>query len=177
MIPVPAFNPAKDGITHINVYSNGRTKLGQKLSHFDHAPWVTADGLFDCFEGWWFWQLVDSTGSQMALFGTPDREPLRIMTGLQAKEYGTAIVGKKKDWPADVTLGSFKAKYVSAAKAKLLQYPDLANLLKSSTLPLVHYYVIPVRQGSPITKSDPRGDWIMKVWEDFRFQLQNGQPL
>lgn len=171
------YNPADDGITHINVYSNGKTELGRKLSHFNHAPWDTADDRFDCFEGWWFWQLAGASGNQMSLFGTPDREKLRTMTGREAKKYGTEIVGPKRDWPDSVNLPWFQAKYKDAAKAKLQQHPDLAQQLETSSLPLVHYYVVAERNGEPIVNSDQRGHWIMEVWEDFRHKLQNNMPL
>ena len=169
----PKYNPAGDGVTHINVYSNGKTKIGQALSHMHHAPWNTADGQFECFEGWWFWQLAGNSGVQLALFGA-DREKLRTLNGKDAKKEGTAIVGKKNDWPEAASLATFKAKYEAAAKAKLVQYPDLVVLLRTSTLPLVHYYIVKEYKGELFTYSDPRGDWMMDLWGLFRYKLQHG---
>ena len=47
--------PQNDGITHINVYSKGKTTLGRWLTNFAHTPIDTIDGHFESIEGYWYW--------------------------------------------------------------------------------------------------------------------------
>lgn len=45
--PEPKFHPKTDGVDHINIYSRGRTPLGQALSNFAHTPFEhPKDGKF-----------------------------------------------------------------------------------------------------------------------------------
>ena len=38
------YKPKDDGITHINIYSQGKTQLGRFLSNFEPSPIETEDG-------------------------------------------------------------------------------------------------------------------------------------
>jgi len=45
-----------DGVTHINIYSKGKTKLGRLLTNFAHTPFTHAEyGQFASVEGFWYW--------------------------------------------------------------------------------------------------------------------------
>jgi len=41
-----------DGVTHINIYSKGKTSLDRALSNFAHTPIETVDGKFASIEGY-----------------------------------------------------------------------------------------------------------------------------
>jgi hypothetical protein len=49
-----------DGITHINIYSKGKTELGRWLSNFTYHPIETEDGKFDSVEGYWVINHIDN---------------------------------------------------------------------------------------------------------------------
>lgn len=117
-------SPSKDGIDHINVYSKGRTSLGQFSSNFAYAPFTCEDGKFNCVEGYWYWLSV------------PD-DRLRIAIGYSAKKLGRELRGENSlDTP------EFRRKIEAAIRAKFAAYPEYLRALKENDLPLVHYYVI-----------------------------------
>ena len=118
------WNPDEDGITHINIYTRGKTPLGRFLTNLTFAPFKhPVHGEFSCVEGFWFWL---STGKQ--------HEALRQMGGFEAKTWA-----KKQDKvPMDPE--EFEREVKSAISAKLRAYPAMLNQLIDSTLPLTHYY-------------------------------------
>lgn len=49
-------NPELDGIDHINVYSQGKTKLGRLLSNFANTPFeIPGLGRFQSVESYWYY--------------------------------------------------------------------------------------------------------------------------
>lgn len=114
----------EDGVTHINVYSKARTKLGQFLSNFAHTPIDTEDGRFASLEGYWYWlKTGDST--------------MKVVHGYQAKKYGKQCKGRDPQMPWD----EFQSKFRVALDAKMKAFPGALRELKATTLPLAHYYV------------------------------------
>ena len=52
--PSIQFNPEDDGITHINIWFQGKTELGRMLSHFYELPFTHPFfGDFKTMEGLW----------------------------------------------------------------------------------------------------------------------------
>ena len=44
-----------DGMTHINVYSKGKTEIGRWLSNFAYSPIdLGNEGYFSSIEGYWY---------------------------------------------------------------------------------------------------------------------------
>jgi hypothetical protein len=117
------YNPQEDGITHINIYSKGKTELGRWLSNFAYAPIETEDGPFNSIEGYWYWL---SCGYDI----------LRRLSGYRAKITGRNFGGK--DW---VFTESFRTKIKKAIEIKLKTYSEKLVELKQTDLPLAHYYV------------------------------------
>lgn len=118
------FLPEKDGITHINVYSKGRTELGRLLSNFADTPFRhPVHGWFRTVEGFWYWL---KTGMIY--------EQLRDMEGWEAK-----MLGRK--W-AVVETDNFDTKIKTAIRCKLIQHPAILCALIDNELPLAHYYVV-----------------------------------
>lgn len=71
-------NPDEDGITHINVYSKGKTELGQLLSNFAYTPFVHSEyGKFNSIEAFWYYYF---TGCK--------HDDLKLLYGYKAKEKG-----------------------------------------------------------------------------------------
>lgn len=117
-----------DGITHINVYSGGKTELGRWLSNFTKAPFqLVTDGSFDSVEGYWYW---------LQLSGVEGREGLRKLSGISAKK-----LGQKLREGVEVTYDDeFKTKIKTAIAMKILTYPNMFDKFIESTLPFTHYY-------------------------------------
>lgn len=142
-------NPEEDGITHINIYSQGKTALGILLSNFTYLPMFLPEGTFDSLEGYWYWLL------------TKDDRLMRL-SGHQAKKLGQKLT-QKKEWlknPIDIK----RFKIAMGAKSR---HQDIEYLLKQSSLPFVHYYVFNGKVVEP-----KNGKWMLEEWELIRKELK-----
>jgi len=139
-----------DGIDHINVYSKAKTKLGRRLSNFEHLPFECEDGRFNSIEGYWYYLGTDS----------PQREQLRTLSGYKAKELGRSL-DKLKIEPA-----VFRKKIKAAITIKICS-SDIWRDLAISELPLVHYYAYGTK---PVFA--PQHDWIIDHIIDLREWLK-----
>lgn len=139
-------DPKKDGVTHINVYSKAKTKLGKFLSNFTKAPFVhPEDGQFNSVEGYWYW------------LSTKD-DTLRGLHGFQAKAHGRKVDGK--DW---VDTDEFKRKIKMAVRAKMDHNQAMKAEFTKSRLPLHHYYVYGGKVVEP-----KEGRWFIEFLEALR---------
>lgn len=139
-------DPTLDGVTHINVYSKGKTKLGKFLSNFTHTPIETEDGHFESVEGYWHW------------LGLRD-DKLRTLYGWEAKKYASNSVKTFK-----LTEEEFKNKIRKAITIKLETNPDKLSELRNTVLPLAHYYVF-----NGFAK-DAGYKWILEHINSFRIE-------
>lgn len=70
---------ANDGIDHVNVYSKGKTELGQFATNFSHCHIIIdEDGPFESIEGYWGWLGLSDD--------CPVKESLRTKYGYAAKK-------------------------------------------------------------------------------------------
>jgi len=145
-------NPNEDGITHINIYSKGKTLLGRLLSNFAVTPFThPTHGKFQSVEGYWYWLLAESN---------PQRDKLRTLSGWRAKQFGREL--QTPDWPAEKDTTFYENIY-SALEAKLEATPLLQELLGKSTLPFEHYYVY----GDKVIDVT-QGKWLIEFWDNAR---------
>jgi hypothetical protein len=141
-------DPSKDGISHVNIYSGGKTTLGISLSNFAVAPIETDDGHFESIEGYWYWLGTD----------IPLREDLRGMSGKEAKLFGRSL--KEKSAVEDL---NFEQKIKAAILTKLVTYPEILWGLVDLKLPLAHYYNYGGRT------IEPKGcGWLTEYLESFK---------
>ena len=152
----PIYNPEEDGITHINIYRQAKTELGRMLSNFYHSPFIFEPyGYFASAEAYWYWYL---TGQQ--------HNELRTLSGFEAKKAGRKYRNDRLDvlglTDDDLTIME------NMLICKIAHNPQIAALLKESTLPFVHYYSY---HGNVIV---PEGfDWLSANFEDIRTVLQD----
>jgi hypothetical protein len=153
-----SFDPASDGVDHINLYSRGRTPLGRLLSNFAHTPFdLPEHGPFASVEGYWYWLQCEPASR---------RERLRALHGFAAKKAGRTLRIQDRRRTDDL---EFRRAIARALREKTRQTPGLAGMLGASTLPLAHYYVF---QGSVVT---PAGnEWILEALDFFRGKLRRG---
>ncbi|EKD22616.1 MAG: putative phage protein, partial [uncultured bacterium] len=70
-----------DGVTHINLWINGRTRLGKMLAHFYESPFVHPYfGPFNSMEG--FWHYIQNKERDDAL---------RSLSNMAAKNYAKGM--------------------------------------------------------------------------------------
>ena len=118
------WNPDDDGVTHIDIYSKGKTELGRWLTNFSYSPFNNPEyGKFLSMEGFWYWV---STGMK--------EERFRTLVGFKAKELGKTmkVVDVGEEFESIIKQG-IRQKLISD-KAKLRE-------LLECNLPLAHYYV------------------------------------
>lgn len=151
----PMYNPDEDGITHINIYSQGKTELGRLLSNFAYSPFVYEPyGAFASAESYWYWYL---TGQQ--------HEGLRTLYGYQAKAAGQKYRNDRLD-VLGLSDSDFKVMEEMLVH-KIAHNPHIAELLQESTLPFCHYYVYSTRVIVP-----DGIDWLSDTYEVIRTALK-----
>lgn len=148
-----SFDPEKDGVEHINVYSRGTTELGRFLTNFYHQSIQTEDGRFESVEGYWGW-----LGS-----GAQDRDSYRKLYGFDAKK-----AMNEEPIKGRIDENDFKRKIKKAIAYKIATNAKMALELKKSTLPFVHYYNY---KGKIVVVDDC--DWIMEFLENLRKLLKS----
>jgi hypothetical protein len=146
-------DPSEDGVTHINIYSKGRTELGRLLSNFAHTPTDTVDGRFESLEGYWYWLLIGD--------GT-EREELKKLHGFAAKKRGKELAKRDYTYEYGEQI-KFKEKFEAALFRKIEQHGELNRLFYESTLPFKHYYVYPNKIVEPY-----ESQWILDYLEELR---------
>lgn len=141
-----------DGISHINIYSNGKTELGRWLSNFAYTPIVVPEhGLFHSVEGYWYWLSYEE-------------ESLRLPYGIWAKRLGQDFAKTKERIIRD----DFQERICKAIDIKIKSDMDKLMDLAESTLPFAHYYVF----GGKVKDAGAQYDWIVEHIEMRRSVLQ-----
>lgn len=143
------FDPGKDGIDHINIYSQGKTELGIWLSNFSYCNIELSIGNFKSIEG-----LIYFLGSF--------DESLRSLYGYKAKSEGQKL-DRNIRLPKDIFQNYIKM----AMEQKLKSNSDLSLKFIFSELPFTHYYNY---KGKIVV---PRGwNWQIEYWEKLRKDLK-----
>ena len=159
LLPEEKPDPQYDGVDHINVYSRGRTPLGQELSNLAHQSLQHPKyGFFASVEALWYWL---GTGMQ--------HDHLRRLYSHSAKSAGIRLTGV----PVDQTF--FNDTIKDGLRLKVVQNPKLCEALKKSTLPLRHYYVYGTNPF--VIHERKKHHWQMECLEDIRNQLKNGTKI
>lgn len=155
-LPATEFDPALDGVDHINVFSRGRTELGQLLSNFAHTPFTLPDhGTFGSVEGYWYWlQCEDEVA----------RERLRPLYGFRAKKVGRDL--RIPDYGRVHDL-EFRRAIARAIREKIRHHRAIAEMLAACTLPFAHYYVY---GDTVVVPAD--NEWILETLDFFREKLR-----
>jgi hypothetical protein len=147
------YDPEKDGVTHINVYSKGRTLLGQMLTNFARTPFKhPVHGHFASMEGYWYW--IKSGGIH---------DHMKRLYGHSAKSAGIKL--------PIIHRTDFKELIIEGIRCKLLQNPDILAELKKNTLPLAHYYVYGTTTYKVVEK--PEQQWQLDAIEAVRKEVCN----
>jgi len=124
------YRPEDDGVTHINVYSKGKTEIGRQLSNFANVPFEHPQyGHFSSIEGFWYWLSLGKV-----------RNDFRSLYGFKAKETGKIVREEVKKLGKVPHVENFEAQIKKAILCKITQSQNLIGLLKENKLPFTHYY-------------------------------------
>ena len=137
-----------DGITHINVYSKGKTELGRLLSNFAHTPFKYNNEIFQSVESYWYYS---KTGNL----------DFKDLIGYKAKEC------YRNKYPKNYKGSNpSKEQLKEIYKLKLQHHPNIKKLLLQNNLPLAHYYIM---DGKQIDANEFL--WTVKLWEEIKDEL------
>ena len=138
------YNPELDGITHVNIYSKGKTDLGRFLTNFAHTPITLSEGTFQSIEGYWYW------------LGSHD-DRLKALHGFEAKQFGRLCNRNYR-----LTEDNFQRKIKIAISVKMAHWPVYLRELQMLKIPLAHYYVF----GNSVK---PAGfEWLVAYFESMK---------
>ncbi len=156
LTPRPASDPAHDGITHINISSNGATQLGRDLTHFAAIPFIhPIYGPFKTMEGFWHYVKGEDTDDNY-----------RTLTASKAKAYAKNRRTVKRP--------NFINIIKEANFCKIEQNEALKVLMIDSRLPFEYYYLY----GPEQLKIQPNhAPWLCQSFEEIRRLLKNGERV
>lgn len=158
MIDISQFAPQNDGVTHINIFSKGKTELGRRLSHFDKSPFIHPYfGPFNSMEGFWYYIRAVK----------PD-DKLRMLIGHEAKFYGRELESR--------FLPNFQTIIMDANYQKIMQNPEIKDLMIESTLPFDHYYTFGSYNAIKQVRLQ-QFSWLVEGFEQIRRKLKNGETF
>ena len=145
------FDPNEDGVSHINVYFYGKTRIGRLLSNMsNHPTYHKVYGHFAGCEGAWYYLCT----------GMKD-DKLKVLSGFEAKKYGKKL---KRIYNPNM-----RDEMWEMVKWKIDNTPEILNGFIESDLPFVHYYHY---NGKVIVPKN--SDWLMEELNYYREELING---
>lgn len=157
------FEVNEDGITHINVFSKSRSKLGRMLSNFANTSVTTETDKFITVESWWYWMKMKNINESclVPLFTDEQLSEIKEKAGKDAKDYFRALY-KTDSSEYSPTKAQLKVTY----KLKLEQHPEVKELLLKNTLPLAHYYMMFNKKVSADSTL-----WTALLWDEIKNEL------
>lgn len=150
--------PDEDGVTHVNVYSQGKTELGKFLSNFARTPIETPEGRFESIEGYWHY---------LGLPANSGREQLKNLYGAEARKVGQELRKKYGTERRD----DFKDKIREAIVTKLETYKDKWINDDLRFYPLEHYYV----SNGAIRDQRKQFGWLTDMIEEEINRIEAGE--
>lgn len=155
---IRVFEPANEGVDHINIYSGANSALGRFLSNYSHSPFECKDGKFSSIEGYAQWIINESAEPRK-------RERLRFLFGHEARNYGLNLSDYRD---LDDSQNEVRNRIKNAIIAKIEANPEMKNELRSSKLPFAYYY-----RKSGKAHMVAELDWIIEFIASYRQSLQS----
>lgn len=161
--------PEEDGITHINIYSKGKTELGRRLSNFYKCELIYGSETFASVESWWYWMKMNNINknSSNPFFVQEHFDIIKKKAGNDAKNYF------KNNYPEDASkFNPTEEELEKILRIKLDSDPELQKMLYHNVLPLTHYYVW---DGKKMDKT-PHQE-LVRLWEKISEEKYPGIEL
>ena len=172
------YNVKDDGVTHVNIYSGGATRLGRDLSNFTYFVNQTPHGEFSSMEGYYHYlKLLRSIENT----SVPEDdikdivvqlETLRTKSGRPAQLLGRELrkrLAAQRVWIKDEPDSEFNQFFEAALLSRVINDPALRDRVVSNDLPYVHYYA-----STHYVHYKPHFDWlaerVMSVAEQIKEQ-------
>ncbi|MGL5398255.1 MAG: hypothetical protein ACRDBQ_23770 [Shewanella sp.] len=144
------YHTEEDGVTHINVYSGGKTNLGRFWSNFHHSNTMTPHGLFSSLEGYYHYlkvlrSVIEAKKSVEQLGIHYQLEKLKSVYGKAAQQAGRELrkhLASLGIYTLDVPDEWFNANFKEALVNKLNDDKQMQVEVFDNQLPYLHYYVM-----------------------------------
>jgi hypothetical protein len=171
-------NKEDDSISHVNIYSRGKTPLGQVLSNFAHTPITVGDDTFESVESWWYWTKMNkiNDSSLVPIFDDQQLSTVKTLVGNDAKTYFRNQYTVKDTTQFNPTKEELKQIYL----IKLEQHPRIIPMLLNNTLPFAHYYIMKNKDTGIYEKVDNNYLWTADLWREIKEEMKNfaeNQPI
>lgn len=166
----------EDGITHINIYTGGKTELGRFLSNFTHMEQDTEHGRFSSLEGYYHYLKLMRSVNEADIPNCiregviKDIEELKTLHGKAAQCFGRELRQRliyERIWINDIPNALFHECFRKAMITKIDTSP-FKELFYESTLPFTHYYVF---RGAVIYK--PHFSWLEELVNNIRYGVDH----
>lgn len=158
----------RDGVTYINTYSKGETRLGRDLSNFAPFPFELDGIRFTSVEAYWYWRRAMYLNDFKE---TPRIKSIRKLYGYPAKKEGRVLV---EHYAGDKPLEDdnvFRSDVKRAIREKIVQNPDLYKRFIESELPFQHMYVY--GKGEKSVSVVPKdAEWLNPFFLELREKLK-----
>lgn len=161
--------PYEDGITHINVYTKGKTELGKMLSNMYKSPtrinFENENLIFNTIEGFWYFLIV-YYGS-----GLKDYRFLEF-NGFKSKEEGRIKIKELNINSSEIKEEEyFKEEIIKALKEKVKQNKKILTEISYSNLIFKHYYFYGKEENAKVIEKNEY-NWIIDVFEEIRKKMK-----
>lgn len=145
-------NPDKDGETHINIYSKGKTELGKLLTNLANTPFDYDGQHFGSVEALWYWLLSDKK-----------RMDFIPLNGFEAKKMSKTLSQEERVEIDD----AFRSEICEGFRCKLRCNKNIVKMLFESELPFTHYYYYG-KDGNYKIMDLPQHKWQCDEYEKLR---------
>lgn len=156
-------NPLDDGITHVNIYTKGKTNLGKMLSNF-HQCDIIIDGIkYRTVEHYWQWAkaiYVNDLATATSI--------LKMRSAASVKKAGSDLNTKHGILSIYVKSEVFRELIRKAITLKVHSNASLKKLLTYNIRPFTHYYVY----NNTAIEQDTHYGWMLNHIERLQLSLQ-----
>lgn len=161
--------PFEDGITHINIYTKGKTELGKMLSNLYTSKVIIEfedEKLeFKTIEGFWYFLII--------YYGTKEKDyKFMEYNGFKAKEEGRKKIKENNINSREIsTKECFKNKITKAIKEKVKQNKNILTELTYSELKFKHYYFYGEERNAKVIEKNEY-NWIIEIYDEIREKMK-----
>ncbi len=152
-------NDNDDGVKFINIYSKGKTNLGQQLTNLHEFEFRFDNITFNSVEqAWHFYKFA----------GQPEiaNKILAISNPFECLKFAKA---NKTDGSTETALSfGFKLLMEDVIRTRIECDENLTNMLRNSWLPFEHYYAY----GTKVHDQRDKYEWLIQIFEKIRNELQ-----
>ena len=161
----------EDGITHINMYSKGKTKLGRMLTNMSNIEFKVIlnkkEVTFKSLEGYWYFL-------QIYFLTKKINYDFVDIDCFEAKIKGKEILANIDRGMTEETYERFKGYIIKGLQSKLKKNSEIYTLISENNLKFAHYYYY---GNGEFTQTLPQYNWIVEAVEKISEEIKQEQKV